>query len=92
MLWAPVVLVFVIAAARRLPASYTAFAIAVVLVALSSENISSFERYSMSAFPVVVGAAVVTRRPKDLWPAALAVSTAALLGLSMLVFLGRFVP
>ncbi|MGZ6994179.1 MAG: hypothetical protein ACXVIM_03145 [Acidimicrobiia bacterium] len=91
-LWAPIVFLFVVAAARRLPASYTVYAIAVVLVALSSENISSFERYAMSAFPVIVGAAVITERPRDLWPAALAVSTAGLLGLSMLVYLGRFVP
>lgn len=91
-LWAPIVILFVIGAARRLPAAYTVYAIGVVLVALSSENISSFERYSMSAFPVIVGAAVITERPRDLWPAALAISTAGLLGLSMLVFLGRFVP
>lgn len=91
-LWAPVVLLFVIAAARRLPVSYIAYTVAVVLVALSSENISSFERYSMSAFPVIIGAAIVTRKPRDLWPAVLALSTAGLLGLSVLVFLGRFVP
>jgi hypothetical protein len=91
-LWAPVVILFLIAAARRLPMSYIIYAVAVVLLALSSENISSFERYSMSAFPVIIGAANITRKPRDLWPAALALSTAGLLGLSVLVFLGRFTP
>jgi hypothetical protein len=91
-LWAPVVILFVVAAARRLPMSYIVYAVAVVLLALSSENISSFERYSMSAFPVIIGAAVITRKPRDLWPAVLALSSAALLGLSVLVFLGRFTP
>ena len=46
----------------------------------------------MSAFPVIIGAAVLTRKPRDLYPAALAVSSAGLLGISVLVFLGRFVP
>lgn len=91
-LWAPVVVLFVVAAARRLPASYTLYTVAVVLLALASENISSFERYSMSAFPVIIGAGVVTARPRDLYPAVLGVSTAALLGLSVLVYLGYFVP
>ena len=91
-LWAPIIILFVIAAARRLPVSYIAYTVLVVLVALSSENISSFERYSMSAFPVIIGAAVITRKPRDLYPAALAVSSAGLLGISVLVFLGRFVP
>jgi hypothetical protein len=91
-LWAPVVVLLIIAAARRLPVSYIVYTVAVVLLALSSENISSFERYSMSAFPVIIGAAVITRKPRDLYPAALAISTAALLGISVLIFLGRFVP
>jgi hypothetical protein len=41
---------------------------------------------------VIVGAAAVTERPRDFYPALLSVSAAGLLGLSALVFLGKFVP
>ena len=91
-LWAPLVILAVIAAARRLPASYTVYTIAVLFVALSGENLGSFERYSVSAFPVIVGVGVLTAKPRDLWTAVLALSTAGLLGYSMLVFGGQFVP
>ena len=55
--WVLLVLVLVVVCWRRLPASYAAFATAVVVVALSGTNLDSFERYALSAFPLVVAGA-----------------------------------
>ena len=48
-------------AATRWPASYTAFAFCILAVALTASNLDSFERYALSAFPLVLGAASLMR-------------------------------
>ena len=45
------------------PLSYTAYAAAVVLVGLSTRNLDSLERYSLSTVPLVLAAADAHRRP-----------------------------
>jgi hypothetical protein len=90
-LWAAVFVALIVVLARRLPASYSAYAAAVVVVNLSARNLDSFERYAMSAFPLVMAVALVTawrgvERP------VLAVSAAGLVGYSVLGFLGVYVP
>ena len=47
---------------RRLPVSYGAFAAAVLAVSLTSSNLDSFERYALSAFPLVIAASMWTSR------------------------------
>jgi hypothetical protein len=54
-----VVLVFVF---RRLPVSYGAFATVVLAVSLTSSNLDSFERYALSAFPLVIAGSMWTSR------------------------------
>jgi hypothetical protein len=54
-----VVLVFVF---RRLPVSYGAFTTVVLAVSLTSSNLDSFERYALSAFPLVIAASMWTSR------------------------------
>jgi hypothetical protein len=76
---------------RRLPASYSAYAAAVVIVNLSARNLDSFERYAMSAFPLVLAVALMTDRG-DVERPVLAVSSAGLVGYSVLGFLGVYVP
>lgn len=58
--WVLLVVVLLVVCWRRLPAAYGAFATAVVLAALSGTNLDSFERYALSAFPLVVAAATLT--------------------------------
>ena len=53
--WIAVAAVLLVIAFWRLPASYGAFALCVVAVALSGSNLDSFERYALSAFPLVDG-------------------------------------
>ena len=53
--WIGVAVVLLVVAFWRLPVSYGAFALCVVVVALSGSNLDSFERYALSAFPLVIG-------------------------------------
>ena len=52
--WVVLVVVLVVVVWMRLPSPYGAFATGVVLVALSGTNLDSFERYALSAFPLVI--------------------------------------
>ena len=54
-----VLLVFVF---RRLPFSYGAFTTVVLAVSLTSSNLDSFERYALSAFPLVIVGSMWTSR------------------------------
>jgi hypothetical protein len=76
---------------RRLPSSYGWYAAAMVLVNVSARNLDSFERYAMSAFPLVLAVALVTDRP-DVERPVLTLSAAGLVGYSVLAFLGVYVP
>jgi len=75
----------------RWPFSYGVFAAAVLVMALSAENLGSIERYGLFAFPLVLALATVTADPR-VERAVLAVSGAALTGFTTLVFVGAFVP
>lgn len=92
LLWAIVVLACVVAAWRRLPLAYGAWAVLSVVVALSAPNLDSFERYAVATFPVLIGAGILTARPRDLYPAVLAACGAGLFGATYLVLQGRLVP
>jgi hypothetical protein len=90
-LWAAAFVVLIVVLLRRLPASYGVYAAAVVVVNLSARNLDSFERYAMSAFPLVLAVALITDR-QDVERPALAISAAGLVGYSVLGFLGVYVP
>jgi hypothetical protein len=77
--------------ARRWPASFTAFAAVVVVVALAAENLNSLERYALNAFPLVLGLASVTgdRRAEGV---TLAVCGGGLVTLTALSLVGSYVP
>ncbi|MDQ1437834.1 MAG: hypothetical protein QOK43_1463 [Acidimicrobiaceae bacterium] len=91
-MWAAVLVVLVVLALRWWPASYGLFAAAVVLVALSTQRLGSFERYGFSAFPVVLALAVLVRKRPGALPAAIAVGAAAVMGYGTLALLGSYVP
>lgn len=89
--WGVVAIGLVVVVCRRLPMAYGAFAGVSVLVALSAHNLDSFERYALSAFPLVIAAAILTQH-EDLERPVLVASGAVLLAYSVLGFLGIFIP
>jgi hypothetical protein len=89
--WAALFVVLVVVIARRLPASYAAYAGVTVLFALSAENLDSFERYATSAFPLLIAVAILTHR-EDVERPVLVLAGAGLVGYATLAFLGRHVP
>ncbi|MGA7420264.1 MAG: hypothetical protein WBW80_19885, partial [Acidimicrobiales bacterium] len=60
--WIVLSLVLLVVVFRRLPFSYGAFAAAVLVVSLTSSNLDSFERYALSAFPLVIAGSMWTSR------------------------------
>jgi hypothetical protein len=76
---------------RRWPASYTAYAGAVLLVALTASNLDSLERYAFAAFPFVLAAADVADTPNR-ERALFVLAGGALVAASVLVFTGVMVP
>lgn len=89
--WALLFVVLVVVVARRLPASYGAYAAVGLVVALSGHNVDSLERYALTAFPIVVGGAMLLRRPAA-ERAVLVLAGAGFVGYATLTFLGAFVP
>lgn len=89
--WALVFVALVVVLAMRLPSSYAAYAGATVVFGLAAENLDSFERYAMSAFPLVLGVALVSRRD-DVERPLVVLAGAGLVGYAVLAFLGRYVP
>jgi hypothetical protein len=76
---------------RRWPASFTAYAIAAVVVALSANNLDSLERYALSTVPLVLAAADITgggTRERVV----LTALGALLVGCTVLAFSGLLVP
>lgn len=91
LVWALACLGLLVVVARRLPASYTAFTVVTLLVGLSAENLDSFERYAIGAFPLLVALALVTG-PRAVERAALALAAGGLVGYAVLAFFGVSVP
>jgi hypothetical protein len=91
LVWALVFLALLVVVARRLPASYTWFSAATLLVALSADNLDSLERYALGAFPLLLALALVTRRPQ-VERAVLVASGAGLVAYAVLACTGVTVP
>jgi hypothetical protein len=89
--WAIGFLVLLVVCFRKWPASYGAFASAVLLVALSAGNLDSLERYGLSAFPLVLALAGLLR-PAWLERSALVLAACGLTTYATLAFLGAYVP
>lgn len=76
---------------RRWPSSYGLFAAGVLAAAVSGTNLDSFERYALSAFPLVLAAAGCTASPR-VERVVLVLLAAGLVGYSLLVFVNIVVP
>lgn len=83
--------VLVVVVARTWPASYTVFAVGVVVSALAADNLNSLERYALNAFPVVLAIAALC---STAWRrrGAVAVGVAGIGSLSALAWMGIYVP
>jgi hypothetical protein len=89
--WAIGFLVLLVVFFRKWPASYGAYAAAVLLIALSAGNLDSLERYGLSAFPLVLALAGLLR-PSWLERSALVLAACGLTTYATLAFLGAYVP
>jgi hypothetical protein len=90
----PFVVAFIalaVVVARRWPASYTAFAVLVLVAAISADNLNSVERYALNAFPLLLALADLTDTPRR-ERLALAVCGNGLVALSALAWLAVYVP
>jgi hypothetical protein len=89
--WAVLAIALLFVVLRRWPLSYGAFAAAVLVVALTASNLDGFERYSLSAFPLVLAGASVTAGPR-LERVVLTVAAAGLVTYALLAFTNLYVP
>ena len=89
--WAAAVIVLLIVTFRRLPVSYGLFALAISAAAISGRNLDSFERYALSAFPLVMGASTLLSSERVAMTVFL-FCVAGMVGYSLLAFQGAFVP
>lgn len=89
--WMIVVVVLVVLAFRRLPASYGAFAAVSIASAITSANLDSFERYALGAFPIVIVVALLLTDRR--WAiAAIATSAVVMTAYATLAFAHAYVP
>ncbi|MHB8431882.1 MAG: hypothetical protein ACYDDZ_15405 [Acidimicrobiales bacterium] len=89
--WVLVSIVLVIVAFRVLPASYGFFSLAILGVAATGTNLDSFERYALSAFPLLIAAATLVRS-RRIETTVLVLSASCMFGYALLAFLGAYVP
>lgn len=85
-------LVLLVVTFRKLPASYGLFAAAILVAALSAENLNSIERYATSAFPLAMAGALVLDRYERFEPALYAVGGGLSITFTTLALTGAFVP
>ncbi|MFO7590750.1 MAG: mannosyltransferase family protein [Acidimicrobiia bacterium] len=91
LIWAILLAAALFVIARRLPASYTWYAGATLVLGFTAKNLGSYERYAMSAFPFAIGIALLTKR-REAERSVLVVSAAGLVAYSVLAFFGSWVP
>lgn len=89
--WIALSLVLLVLCFRRLPLPYGLFAAGVLLAALSGHNLDSFERYALSAFPLVLVGGTMLRSERVALTV-LVISAGGLVAYGLLAFLGAYVP
>ena len=86
-----VAVVLVVVVCRRWPASYGAYAVVTLVVALSASRLGSAERYIFTTFTFVLAIVSLTRS-RRIETGALVVSGACMAGFATLALLGAYVP
>ena len=88
---AVVLIALAVVAARRLSRPMALYTVISLVLLLAAENLNSLERYALSAFPLVIAAAMVSRhRWLDRW--IVGAAGAGLVCLTTLAFHGVYVP
>jgi len=88
---AMLLIVLLVVLIRRWPASYSCYAGAVLVLALSASNLDSLERYGLSTLPFLLAGADVTDAP-DAERVVLVLAAAGLVVAAVLAFTGILVP
>jgi hypothetical protein len=89
--WVLVVLALLVVSFRSWPASYGWFSAAVVVLALTGSNLDSFERYALSAFPLILAVGTLTAG-RWVRRVVLLLFGSAMFGYALLAFANRYVP
>ncbi len=89
--WVVLAVILLVVCWRKLPACYTVFSAAILVVAVAGSNLDSFERYALSAFPLSMAAALICGRPL-VERVVLVLLPAALAAYALLAFLNISVP
>jgi hypothetical protein len=89
--WVLLALCLLVVSFRKWPSCYGAFAAAILVVALTTKNLDGFERYALSGFPLVLGAASVTSSER-IERVVLVAAAAGLVGYAVLAFTNLYVP
>jgi hypothetical protein len=89
--WALLALALFVVCVRRWPIAYGGFTAAVLVVALTASNLDGFERYGLSAFPLVLAGATMTSRPR-VEQVVLTLAAAGLALYALLAFTNLYVP
>ncbi|HSH61841.1 MAG TPA: mannosyltransferase family protein [Acidimicrobiales bacterium] len=89
--WALVLIALVVLVCRRWPPSYGAFAVATLMVALSTERLGSLERYGFACFPVLLGAATMAKSD-GVHRVVVVVSGGLMTMYATLTFMGLYIP
>lgn len=90
--WLALFAVLLVVMVWQLPASYTAWSAVTLAALLAGSNLDSDARYLWGAFPFLVVAARLVGRRAQIVAAALAISTALLVGYAVLAFTHYVVP
>jgi hypothetical protein len=89
--WLLIVIALTVVCFRSWPASYGALAAVGIGTAIVSSNLESFERYALTAFPLILAATTLTRG-RVVERAVLVLSGAAMTLYALLAFLHAYVP
>ncbi len=90
--WMIVAAALLVVCFRRLPSSYSAYAAVTLASAVTSSNLDSFERYALSAFPLVIALALVIG-DRTWWErSVLAASALTMTAYATLAFTHTYVP
>jgi hypothetical protein len=77
---------------RRWPFSFAIYATVAVVIALSSRNLDSFERYALATVPLVIAGADLVGSKREVEEIVYVVAAAGLIAASILAFTGVMVP
>ncbi len=89
--WAIGLVLLLLVCFRRWPISYAAFALVSLVVALTSSNLDSLERYALGAFPFVLTGASLTAS-RRIERGVFVLAGAGMAGYGLLAFMNAYVP